>query len=132
MSSGGGGGSSPNSEIGCKKNEVQRCESKGRKHSSTADNTHIQILSGDIVDLRALIAVYGSGLCPRMLSSPLFRTFSHKHCDCVGQQGHTTKRGKCHTMPRRGYDPRHMKSWNEVLDWKSKSKKSAKSSKRKK
>ena len=93
---------------------------------------HIQILSGDIVDLRALTAIYGSGLCPGMLSSPLFRTFSHKHCDCVGQPGHTTKGSKCHKMPRRGYGPRHMKSWDEVMDWKKKSKKSAKSSKKKK
>jgi hypothetical protein len=65
---GGGGGSSSVSEIGCKKNEMQRCDSKGKRHSSYSDNTHIQILSGDIVDLRALSAVYGSGLCPGMLS----------------------------------------------------------------
>jgi hypothetical protein len=130
--SGGGGGSSPASEIGCKKNEVQRCDSKGKRHSSSSDNTHIQILSGDIVDLRALSAVYGPGLCPGMLSSPLFRNFSHKHCDCVGQAGHTAKASKCHKMPRRGYGPRHMKSWDEVMEWKKKSKKSAKSSKKKK
>ena len=103
-----------------------------KKPSSAADNTHIQILFGDIVDLRALTAVYVSRLCPGMLSSPLFRTFSHKHCDCVGQPGHTTKGSKCHKMPRRGYGPRHMKSWDEVLDWKKMSKKSAKSGKKKK
>ena len=56
-SGGGGGGSSANSEIVCKKNEVQRCDSKGKRHSSASDNTHIQILSGDIVDLKALTAV---------------------------------------------------------------------------
>ena len=82
-SSGGGGGSAANSEIGCKKNEVQRCDSKGKRHNSASDNTHIQILSGDIVDLRALTAAYGSGLCLGMLSSPLLRTFSHTHCVCV-------------------------------------------------
>ena len=114
--SGGGGDGSAPSEIGCKKNEVQRCDSKGKRHSSASDNTHIQILSGDIVDLRALTAVYGSGLCPGMLSSPLFCTFSHKHCDCVGQPGHTTKGSKCHKMPRRGHGPRHMKSWDEVME----------------
>ena len=111
---------------------MQRCDSKGKRHSSSSDNTHIQILSGDIVDLRALSAVYGSGLCPGMLSSPLFRNFSHKHCDCVGQAGHTSKAKGCHKMPRRGYGPRHMKSWDDVMAWKKKSKKSVKSSKKKK
>ena len=74
-SSGGGGNGSANSAIGCKEDEVQRCDSKGKRHSRTSDNTHNQILSGDIVDLRALTAVYGSGLCPGnagMLSSPQF------------------------------------------------------------
>jgi hypothetical protein len=52
-----------NRETGCTENEVQRCDSKGKRHNSAPGNTHIQILSSDVVDLRALTAVYGSGLC---------------------------------------------------------------------
>ena len=119
------------SEIGCKASEVQRCDSKGQCHSDASKNSHIQILSADIVDLRALASVYGAGLCPATLISPLHRAYSHKHCDCAGQPGHTTKNTKCHKMPRNGYGPRHQKSWDQVLAWKKKKSKSLKSKKKK-
>lgn len=118
-------------EIGCKASEVQRCDSKGQCHSDGSKNSHIQILSADIVDLRALASVYGAGLCPATLISPLHRAYSHKHCDCAGQPGHTTKNTKCHKMPRNGYGPRHQKSWDQVLAWKKKKSKSLKSKKKK-
>jgi hypothetical protein len=35
-------------------------------------------------------------------------------------------------MPRRGYGPRHKQSWEEVVEWKRKSKKSVKNNKKKK
>lgn len=108
----------PNPEIGCKRSEVHRCDHKGKLHSDASKNTHIQILSGDIVDLRALSAVYGSGLCPAILTSPLHRAYSHKHCDCPNEKGHTSKNTKCHKQPRSGFGPRHKKTWDSVLAWK--------------
>lgn len=130
----GGSGGSGSHEIGCKKSEVHRCDSSGKRQNKASDNTHIQILSGDVVGLKALAAVYGKGLCPGMLCSPLFRNHSHKHCDCPGQTGHTTKYNRCHKMPRSGYGPRHAKTWEEVKNWKAskKKKKPVKNSKKKK
>jgi hypothetical protein len=118
------------SEVGCKSNEVQRCDSKGQSHRDASKNTHIQILSGPIVDLRALSAVYGSGLCPGMLASPLHRAYSTKHCDCAGLPKHG-KYGSCHKQPRNGFGPRHQKTWESVLSWKKKSKSSTKNKKKK-
>ena len=118
------------SEVGCKSNEVQRCDSKGQSHRDASKNTHIQILSGPIVDLRALSAVYGSGLCPGMLASPLHRAYSTKHCDCAGLPKHG-KYGSCHKQPRIGFGPRHQKTWESVLSWKKKSKSSTKNKKKK-
>jgi hypothetical protein len=116
--------------IGCKSNEVQRCDSKGQSHRDASKNSHIQILSGDIVDLRALSAVYGSGLCPGMLTSPLHRAYSTKHCDCAGQPKHG-KYDSCHKQPRHGFGPRHQKTWESVLNWKKKSKSPKKDKKKK-
>ena len=117
-------------EIGCKSNEVQRCDSKGQCHRDASKNSHVQSLSGDIVDLRALSAVYGSGLCPGMLISPLHMEYYLKHCDCAGQPGHS-KKGSCHKMPRYGFGPRHQKTWELVIAWKKKSKSLKKSKKKK-
>jgi hypothetical protein len=123
-------GKQASAEIGCKSNEVQRCDSKGQSHRDASKNTHIQILSGAIVDLRALSAVYGSGLCPGMLASPLHRAYSTKHCDCAGQPKHG-KYGSCHKQPRHGFGPRHQKTWESVLNWKKKSKSPKKDKKKK-
>lgn len=110
--------------------QVVRCDKHGNT-SASSGNSHIQVADGDIVSLEALAAVYGGGLCPGALASPLLTKHALKHCDCAGQAGHERKNSKAHKLPG-FHGPQSSSSWNRVKSYKKSTKKSSSTKSKKK
>jgi hypothetical protein len=95
---------------------VLRHDASGKHHKAISKNTHITV-GYDTAPLKALVTVYGKGLCPAALVSRQQGSRRLRVCDCSALKEHSSSSSAAHMLPAQS-GPHHRSSWLKVLAWK--------------